>query len=176
MAVGKPSDDAYIALARIGRPRGVRGEFYIRPLADNQERFYDLKKVYLTRGSKRLATELESFRILSGKAVIKVKGIDIPEQAKLWTSGHLEIDEAERIGLPERTYFHDDIIGLRVATPEGEHLGTIARVLEMPANDVYVCRTSDGGEVLIPAVENVIKKIDIQAGEMIVCPLPGLFD
>ncbi len=176
MVEGKPDDDPYITLARIGRPRGVKGEFYVRLLADNLERFHDLKKVYLVRRSERLPTELETFHVFSGKAVIKVRGIDAPEQARLWTGGFLEIDEADRASLAESTYFQDQIVGLIVVSEDGAHLGTIEKVMEMPANHVYACRTTDGREVLIPAVEDAVKKIDIKAGEMIVSLLPGLFD
>jgi 16S rRNA processing protein RimM len=176
MVEGKPDDDPYIALARIGRPRGVKGEFYIWLLADNLERFNDLKKVYLVRRSERMPTELETFHVVSGKTVIKVRGIETPEEAKLWTGGFLEIDEADRINLPESVYFQDQIVGLNVISEDGTHLGTIEKVMEMPANHVYACRTTDGREVLIPAVEDAVKKIDVKAGEMIVSLLPGLFD
>jgi len=176
MAEKKPRRDGTIALARIGRPRGVQGEFFIRLLADNQERLADLKKVYLVLRDKRLTTEVESYRILSGKPVIKVKTIDVPEQVRLWANGYLEIDESERVSLPEETFFQDDLIGLQVVTESGDILGTVEKVMEMPANDVYVCRTINGLEVLIPAVDDVIKKIDIGQGKMIVDPLPGLFD
>ena len=176
MARKTPDEDAYITLARIGRPRGVRGEFIVWPLAEDRDRFSELKKIYLVRESKRLAAEVESFQVVSGKTVIKVKGIDAPEQVKLWTTGYLEIDAIDRVSLPQGTYFQDDIVGLKVLSDGGEHLGTIEKVLEMPANHVYTCRTPDGQEVLIPAVEDVVKKIDLKAGEMIVHPIPGLFD
>ncbi len=176
MNAGTSEDKEYITLARIGRPRGVKGEFYLRPLAANYERFGELKKVYLAQRKHRVATEAESFRVISGKLVLKVKGIDSPEEVKAWTSGYLEIDPTDRVKLPEGEYFQDDVVGLVVVTEDGEGLGTVERVLSFPANDVYVCRTTDGGEVLIPAIEDVVIKIDLDGGEMIVQPLPGLFD
>jgi 16S rRNA processing protein RimM len=176
MAESKRQQKGYITLARIGRPRGVQGEFLIWLFADHQDRLADVKKVYLVLREKRLITELESFRTVSGKTAIKVRGIDAPEQARLWTSGFLEIDEAERVSLPAGVYFQDDIIGLKVMLESGETIGTVEKVMEMPAHDVYVCRTPDGGEVLIPAIEDVVKKIDLARGEMIVEALPGLFE
>jgi len=176
MAEKKPQRDGSIVLARIGRPRGVEGEFFIRLFAENQERLADLKKVHLVLRDKRLTTELESYRIISGKPAVKVKAINVPEQARLWTNGYLEIDESERVSLPEEVFFQDDLVGLHVVSESGEALGTVEKVLEMPAHDVYVCRTTDGVEVLIPAIEDVVKKIDLTEGKMIVDPLPGLFD
>lgn len=176
MCAGTSENETYITLARIGRPRGVQGEFYVRPLAEDWERFYRLKKVYLVLRDRRLTTKVETFSIISGQAVLKVQGIDSPEDVKSWTTGYLEIDPADRVKLPPETYFQDDLIGLVVITEEGKELGTVEQVLEMPANDVYVCRTTEGGEALIPAIEDVVKKIDLDTGKMIVQPLPGLFD
>ena len=176
MASQKGEADAYVALARIGRARGVDGEFLVWALADDYERFYELTRVYLVRRDKRVAAEVESFRVVSGRGVMKVKGVDAPEQVRLWVNGYIEIDETDRVRLPEGTYFQDDLVGLRVVSEDGELLGTIEQVMGMPAHDVYACRTPDGREVLIPAVENVVLKIDPDAGKIVVFPMPGLFD
>ena len=125
---------------------------------------------------RRITTEAESFKVVSGKAVLKVKEINSPEEVQVWTRGYVEIDPADRVELPDGIYFQDDVVGLLVITEDGEELGAVEKVLSMPANDIYVCRTTDGGEVLIPAIEDVVKKIDLPAGKMIVQPIPGLFD
>lgn len=176
MSAAAADDGEFITLAQIGKPRGVGGEFYIWPLAEDVERFYQLKRVYLVRRKQRVEMEVESFRVISGKPVIKVRGIDAPEDAHDWTTGYLEIDAADRVELPPGKYFQDDLIGLAVENEHGEHLAILESVMEMPANDVYVCRTSAGNEVLVPAIESVVKKIDVKARKMIVCPLPGLFE
>jgi len=172
----KSAEKGYVTLARIGRARGLAGEFIIWPLADDFERFTRLSQVYLVRRDKRVTAQIESFRVVSGRAVMKIKGVDAPEQVRLWINGFVEIDEADRVDLPEGTYFQDDIVGLRVVSERGENLGTIEKVLEMLAHEVYACRTPDGREVLIPAVETIVRSIDLEAGEMVVFPLPGLFD
>lgn len=176
MSAAAADDGEFITLAQIGKPRGVGGEFYIWPLAEDIERFYQLKRVYLVRRKQRVAMEVESFRIVSGKPVIKVRGIDAPEDAHDWATGYLEIDAADRVALPKGTYFQDDLIGLDVEDEDGKHLATLESVMEMPANDVYICRTPAGAEVLVPAVETVVKKIDVKARKMIVYPLLGLFE
>ncbi len=176
MGTAALTDKTYITLARIGRSRGVEGEFYIWPLAEDRTRFNRLKNVYLVSGDRRQGGIVESFAEISGKAVIKIAGIDSPEEARRWANGYLEIDVADRVELPEGQYFQDDLIGLNVVSEFGEILGKIEKVLENPANDIYLCRMPDGRSVLIPAVENVIAKIDIAGGKMIVLPMPGLFD
>ena len=83
-------EKVYITLARIGRPRGVRGEFYIQPLADDYGRFSRLKTVYLAQRRRRITTEAESFKVVSGKAVFKVRQINSPEEAQVWVIKKIE--------------------------------------------------------------------------------------
>ncbi len=176
MAVSENRTGEYVVLARIGRPRGVRGHFYIWPIADNLERFEALRTIYLVNRRGRLAVEVEAFEIISGKPILKVRGIDTPEDARAWNTGTLEIDEAERISLPEGEYFHDQLEGLTVVDPGGNTVGTLTKVLETPANDVYECRTTDGRVILIPAVEDFILEIDLNEGTMKIDPVPGLLE
>jgi len=169
-------DADYITLARIGRSRGVQGEFYAWPLAEDMERFSRLSAVYLVREKKRESHTVETAEVISGKLILKVNGIDSPEQVRFWTNGFVEIDADKRVELPDGKYFHDDIVGLKVLTEEETKIGVIEKVLEMPAHDVYVCRTITGQEALIPAIEGVILRVDLTGGMMIINPIPGLFD
>ncbi len=176
IAVSEKDTEAYVLLARIGKPRGVHGHFYIWPIADNLERFQELRKVYLVSRRARLTTEVEEFAVISGKPVLKVKDIDAPEDIKGWTGGSLEIDETDRVVLPEGEYFHDQLVGLNVVDPAGKTLGVITRILESPANDVYECRLTDGRTTLIPAVEEIVLEINLEAGTITIEPIPGLLD
>jgi 16S rRNA processing protein RimM len=76
--------------------------------------------------------------------------------------------------LPDGVYYHWEIIGLRVETEEGESLGSLGQILSTGANDVYVVRTPDGSELLLPAIAEVIRKVDLESGRMMVHLLPGL--
>jgi 16S rRNA processing protein RimM len=73
-------------------------------------------------------------------------------------------------------YDYDDIIGLAVETTSGEAIGKITRVIATGANDVYFVGRQDGSEVLIPAIIQVIKEIDLATGKMVIDPLPGLLE
>jgi len=75
----------------------------------------------------------------------------------------------------DRTYLYDEIIGLTVVTVEGKCLGRVTAVMKTGANDVYyVQAVDDGDEILIPAIRQVVKDIDLKAGVMTIKPLPGL--
>ena len=74
---------------------------------------------------------------------------------------------------PEGEYFHYQLLGLRVLTEEGEELGRITEILETGSNDVYVV-SGDAGQVLIPALAEVIRKVQVDEGQMVVRLLDGL--
>ena len=76
----------------------------------------------------------------------------------------------------ETEYDFDEILGLTVETTEGRTLGRVSRVIKTGANDVYFVRDDSGVEILLPAIKQVVKVIDLAAGKMIVDPLPGLLE
>jgi 16S rRNA processing protein RimM len=81
----------------------------------------------------------------------------------------IKLEDAAPLGPGE--YYHHQIIGLSVITDEGEQLGTVAEIITTGANDVYVVR-GQAGEVLLPAIQSVIRKIE--PPRMVVHLLPGL--
>ena len=81
--------------------------------------------------------------------------------------------EAAVPSLPEGEYFHYQLLGLRVLTEEGEDLGRLNEILETGSNDVYVV-SNDTVELLIPALTDVIRKVDLDEGVMVVRLLDGL--
>lgn len=164
-----------IALGRIGRPHGIAGAFLVWPYAEDLERFARLKQFVLSKGDKTLNATVESVRIANGYAVIQTGELTTPEDVRPWTGGDVEVDSAERIQPPPGRYFHDQILGLKVVTMQGTPVGIVESIMDCPANDVYVCR--DGvKEYLIPAVDTIVKEIDLNACVMRIEPIPGLID
>jgi len=82
----------------------------------------------------------------------------------------LEVLESDLPPLPEGEYYRHQLIGLTVVDTEGRVLGTLEQVLETGANDVYLVRTPDGGELLLPATEDVVPTVDIPAKRVVVSP------
>lgn len=107
--------------------------------------------------------------------MVKLRGIDTPEDAAKLRGAPLQLPESEFPAPPQNTYYHFQILGLRVRTTTGEDLGVLEEILENPANDVYVVR-GQKGEVLVPAIGDVIKEIDLQRGVITVEAIPGLMD
>lgn len=156
------------------RPHGVRGEVIVdlkRDLLDHVTEGREFRVTSRTGEESRL--EVERAREHQGRLIVKFKGHETREDAEglrafaVWMT-------REQIGpLEPGRWFVQDIVGIDVFTDEGEHLGEVAEVMSMPANDVYVV-IGGGREVLLPATEEVIREVDLERGKMLVHLIEGL--
>ncbi|TWH48441.1 ribosome maturation factor RimM [Sporomusa sp. KB1] len=154
-----------ITIGKIVAPHGVRGDVRIVPLTDFPDRFYDLTKV-LVDDVGELA--LESARQHKKFILLKFAKLDSINDIEHLRGKLIKIRREDAVKLPEGRYYIFDIIGLNVFTEEGLLLGTITDVLQPGSNDVYVVKQQDKSELLIPAIKEVVKKIDILGKQMIV--------
>lgn len=148
--------------------------------------------VYLwDKGTRAHQAEIENVRYHKRFVILKFKDCDSLSKAQEFKGLLVAIEKADRVNLPPDQYYIGDIIGLDVFNDEGKHLGKIQDTLRMPGNDVYVVRTVRGskgalppgdasngakshGELLIPAIKQVVKQVDIAKGRMTVHLLKGL--
>jgi 16S rRNA processing protein RimM len=166
-----PPAPKYLVIGRVFKPWGIRGELKIEILTEFPERFASLRTVYVGDDAKPFS--VQSARLHGKAALLKLKEIDTPEQAEALRDQILQIELKDAVKLPKGKLYIYQLIGLRVVTVEGEVLGEIADVLETGANDVYVVR--DGArEILIPAIEDVVKKVSLERGEVTVKMMEGL--
>ena len=88
--------------------------------------------------------------------------------------GHLvEVHHSQLYPLPEEQYYHFQLIGREVWTTKGEQLGSITEILSTESNDIYVVNGARG-EILIPAIEDIVKSIDLDKGRIIIEAIAGL--
>ena len=154
---------------------GVRGEVKVFPTTDDASRFKKLKKVLLDTGKEDVELEITSVKFFKNMVILKFKGIDDMDTANKYRQKSLYVTRENAVKLKKNEYFIADLIGIAVTSDEGEELGTIEDVLQTGANDVYVIQ-KDGEEILLPAIKDCIKEVDIEAGTMTVHLLPGLRD
>jgi 16S rRNA processing protein RimM len=168
-----------VAIGQILSPHGVAGMSKVYPYTDYPERCHDLDRVTLELNGERSRLKVEKAAIYGRFWLLKFAGIDSREQAGRLTGGLLFIPMADRISLPEGSYFYDQITGLQVYTVAGEQLGEITGVISTGGHDLYVLKQKPDGpapgrEILLPAVRRFIKKIDPAAGRMVVDLPDGL--
>ena len=159
----------FITIGRILTPQGVKGKLKVKIETDFPQRFTPGSKVYINRQPMTI----DSAEWHRGKLVIKFNTIDSIEDAQeLWGKA-IEIHRSQVHPLPEGQYYHFQLIGLEVWTTEGELLGNITEILTTESNDNYVVRSTKG-EILIPAIEDVVKSIDLDKGRVIIESIAGL--
>jgi len=158
----------YVAVGRVLAPFGVRGEIKVEPLSPPQT-FARGRDITL-RASIR---EIESSRRHKGAVLLKLTGIDTPEDVSAFRGEYLQVPEGDLATLEDGEYYRYELVGLRVVSTEGEEVGEITEVLERPANDVFVVR-GPKGEALIPAVDDIVRGVDVEAGVVTIEVVPGL--
>ncbi|MDY6875151.1 MAG: ribosome maturation factor RimM [Chloroflexota bacterium] len=166
----------YLAVGRVLRPHGVRGELRVGILTDYPERLGQHTCFYLASpDSAEMARcyPVEKLRRHKKILLLKLEGCDDRNAAEELGGQLVQIPIEEAVPLEEGEYYYFQLIGVRVETESGESLGRVVEVLETGANDVYIVR-GPRGEVLLPAVEDVVLKLDLEARQMVVHLLPGM--
>jgi 16S rRNA processing protein RimM len=161
----------YLAVGRGLRPHGVRGDLVLGPLTDFPEHLAQVETVYV--GDDAEPHALETARLHRQHLIIHLAGVDDREAAEAYRDRLVQIRADLAAPLPPGRFYHHQVVGLHVVTDDGEPLGEVVEVLETGANDVYVV-AGHGGEVLLPAIKDVILSIDLEAQQMRVHLLDGL--
>jgi 16S rRNA processing protein RimM len=168
------SEPRFLIIGEVLRPHGLRGEVKVEILTEFPERFRLLKEVYLSdEGDEPRPYQLEQVRYHQGFAILKLGTCDDRTAAEKLRGRLVQIPRELAMPLEEGAYYIYQIVGLEVWTEAGEYLGRVVEVLENPANDVYVVQ-GPRGEILLPAIESVIRQIDLPAQRMTVTLLAGL--
>lgn len=153
---------------------GVRGEVKVFPTTDDPARFKKLKNVILDTGKEKIDLEIAGVKFFKNMVILKFKGIDDINDVEKYRKKSLFVTRENAVKLKKDEYFIADLIGLKVRTEEGEDLGELTDVLQTGANDVYVIKQPGGEELLLPAIKDCVKEVDLETGWMCVHLLPGL--
>lgn len=160
----------------ISNTHGIRGEVKVYPTTDNVRRFDDLKEVILDTGKEQLNLHVTSVKYFKNMVILKFKEFDNINDIIPYKGMDLLVTRENAIPLEEGKYYIADIIGSKVITDEDKILGTLTDVLQTGANDVYVVKTKDGKEVLLPSIEECILDRDIENKIVKVHIMKGLLD
>lgn len=165
----------YLECGKIVTTHGVRGEVKVQPWCDGRN-FWAVRHLVSGRCRHRPVKVL-SAKVAGNMSVLKLEGLDTPEEARNWRGRVLYLRRAD-VKLAPGDYFIQDLIGLRVidaGDPSVEY-GVVEDVSSTGANDVYHIAREGRSTVLIPAIKQVIAGVDLEEGVMHITPLEGLFD
>ncbi len=163
-----------LEIGQIVNTFGIKGFVKVVPFTDDIKRFDNLENVYVKTKKEIKEYEIEEVKYHKNMVLIKFKGIDKLEEANLLREAYLKINRKDSIPLEEDAYFIVDLIGLDVYTDEGMLLGKLEDVFNTGSNDIYVVKDELGKQVLLPAIADVIKEINVENKKMIVHLLNGL--
>ena len=152
---------------KIVNTHGIRGEVKIQPWCDSAEFLCEFD-VYYIEGSP---VKVLAARTHKGCVLAKLDGVNDINAAMCLKNKVVYVDRSG-LTLPEGQYFISDLLGLTVVTTDGEEIGTVKDVLNLPANDVYVVRGTR--EYMIPVVREFVLNVDLDAKRITVKLIPGM--
>jgi len=157
----------YLAIGKLRRAHGVKGEILMDVVTDFPEKISHGRKVFI--GENNLEFTIDKSRHHAKGLLLTFEGLYDRSSVEVYRNKIVYILRSEvSEELPEDTYYHHQIIGLSVITEEGERIGVLQDILETGANDVYIVKTEDDKELLLPSIKSVIKDIDLNTGSIIV--------
>jgi 16S rRNA processing protein RimM len=166
--------DNYLRVGVISSTHGIKGEVKVFPTTDDPERFKELKQVYLDTGRDFILLEIEGVKFFKQMVILKFKGIDNINDIEKYRGKDLLISRDNAVKLEEGEYFIYDLINSEVVTDEGEPLGILTEIMATGANDVYIVKTVEGKELLLPSIKECILKVDVENKRITVHLLNGL--
>ena len=165
-----------IAVGRISKPVGFRGEVKVLPLTDNKQRFADLQSVWV--GSDETTVEnfaIIAVRINARQIVVSFKGIETSDKAEGLRDKYLFVPKEKAVKLRSGSYFVDDVIGCEVMMEGHKKVGVITDLFALPENDVWIV-WNGVKEILIPAVKAIIRHVDVEKKCIVINELEGLLE
>ena len=182
--MSKRSTPEHLAIGRVLRPHGIRGELIVEPYSETIQALESGSQVLF--GPEKEPLVVRSIRPHRRRLILKIDGIDDRNAVDAYRGMDLIVPIEESEPLPEGVYYRWQILGLDVNDEAGQHLGRVDDILETGANDVYVLKRAGenaSGEtrdrakdLLIPATEQVILEVDLDAGTITVRLPEGLED
>lgn len=164
----------YLDVGKIVGTHGIKGELRVNPWCDSPNFLCGFKTLYFNKGEKKI--KVEKSRVNKNIVIMKLKDVDTIEQASLLRGRVLYIDR-EDAKMESGVYFIQDIIDLEVVDYNtGCLYGKVTDVLKTGANDVYQITNDKGNNYLIPVIDDVVIKIDIDENKIYISPIEGIFE
>ncbi len=168
--------DDFFRVGIIANTHGIKGEVKVYPTTDDVQRFSSLKQVILDTGKEHIDLEIQGIKYFKNMVIMKFKGIDNINDIERYKGRDLLVTRENAIPLEEDEYYIADLLDMEVFDEDGVKLGILEDVMQTKANDVYVIALENGGELLLPNIEDCILEVDTEGRRMKVHVLEGLAD
>ena len=167
---------ALVAIGRIVKPQGRKGEVAVEVFSDRPDRFPGLRRAWVPGpdGSARVV-EVTGAWPHKGRYVLKLAGVDSIDEAERLRGQELRIAEEELQALPAGSYYHHQLRGLRVLDEDGRSLGQVEDILVTGGEAPVLVVRGGAREILVPLAESFVRRVDLEAGTLVVAA-PQLVD
>jgi 16S rRNA processing protein RimM len=160
-----------VAVGRITKPHGVRGDVAVFVISEVEDRFADGATVWLEDGR---ALTVASSRRHADRLIVRFREVRDRAEAEALAKQLLVVPESMSPDLPEGSWWDHQLVGCRVETDGGRELGELRDVIHTAANDVWSVLDDAGTETLIPVLNDVLVDVDVAAKRVVVAEIPGL--
>lgn len=164
-----------VPLGEIVTTHGIAGWLKLNPYNSQTTVLTPTREIWLEKGRSQSIHEIEMSRPYKKQFLVKLRGVDRIDDAEPWIGSILYVAARDLDSLPSGEYYHYQVVGLEVFDTKGERIGIIARTWSTPGGELYVV-SGEHKEHLIPAVKEIIEKVDFAAGKMVINPPEGLLD
>lgn len=166
--------EKYFEIGQIVNTNGLKGTLKVKPFTDNIKEFESFKSIYIKKDNELIEFKIQKVGYIKQMVLLKLEGIDDINEAEKYRNLYIQISRDALPDLEEGTFYIVDLIGCDVLTIDNEILGKVDDVFNTGSNDIYVVKDENGKQILIPAISEVIKNIDVSNKKIIVKLMEGL--
>ncbi len=169
-STGSPGEGepVFLAVGRLRRPHGIHGEILMDVLTGFPQRLHKGKTVFA--GENHEPIIIDGIRGRNKEMILHFEGMQTSEEVGRLRNMIIYVKAADLPKLPEGEYYHHQLLGMSVVDEAGTPLGVLTDILETGANDVYVVKTPEDKELLLPVVDEVILEVNPEQRQMRVRP------
>jgi 16S rRNA processing protein RimM len=157
--------DNFVTIGKIGAPHGVHGFIKLVSFTEPATKILEYQPIYLKDRDCRRQFVVQEHKVFkNGAILVKLSGVENPEDARLLTGLELIMP---RESLPEITdggYYWHDLVGLNARLPSGTVLGVVDYLFNAGASDIIVVKPDNGKDILIPYIDSVVLNVDLESG------------
>jgi 16S rRNA processing protein RimM len=169
--------EKWFNVGKIVNTHGIKGEVRVVSRTDFPDERYQVENqlfLFMTEKSSPIQLTIKSHRKHKNFDLLVFEGYEDVNQVEQFKGGMLKVPESQLGELPEDEFYFHQILGCLVCTTDGEEIGKVIEILTPGANDVWVVKGKNGKEILIPYIEQVVKKVDIKEQIILIDPMEGL--
>jgi 16S rRNA processing protein RimM len=170
-----PVPEPLVPIGEVVTTHGLDGWLKFKPFNPETSTLASARCLFLERDGLRSAHELEASKPYKAQFLIKLRDVDGIAAAEKWVGSRVYVQEESLDSLKPGEYYHYQAIGFEVFDLKGNRIGVITRTWSTTGADLYVVQGATR-EHLIPAVKDIIEKVDFTRGTMIINPPEGLLD